>query len=259
MARENLLWQVEDGLGLLTVNRPGVLNALDLRTLEELSEVVAEVERGAAGALLLTGAGERAFVAGADVGAMAAMGPAEARAFADRGHALLERLERLPVPTIAAVNGFALGGGCELALACDLVYASERARFGLPEVGLGIVPGFGGTQRLPRRIGAMRALELILTGEPCDAARARELGLVLEVLPPERLLPHAREQARKILSRGPLAVAQAKRLVLAGAGLPLAAACELERQGFAATVATADAREGMRAFLEKRPPRFRGE
>jgi enoyl-CoA hydratase len=259
MALENLLWQVEDGLGLVTINRPKVLNALDLRTLEELSEVVAEVERGAARALLLTGAGERAFVAGADIGAMAAMGAAEARAFAQRAHALLERLERLPVPTLAAVNGFALGGGCELALACDLVYASERARFGLPEVGLGIIPGFGGTQRLPRRIGAMCALELILTGEPCDAARARELGLVLEVLPPERLLPHAREQARKILSRGPLAVAQAKRLVLAGAGLPLPAACELERQGFAATLATADAREGMRAFLEKRAPAFRGE
>jgi enoyl-CoA hydratase len=190
---------------------------------------------------------------------MAAMSPAEARAFADRGHEVLARLEQLPVPTLAAVNGFALGGGCELALACDLVYASERARFGLPEVGLGLIPGFGGTQRLPRRIGTMRALELILTGEPCDAARARELGLVLEVLPPERLLPHAREQARKILSRGPLAVAQAKRLVHSGAGLPLASACELERQGFAATLATADAREGMRAFLERRPPRFQGE
>ncbi len=259
MARENLLWQVEDGLGLLTINRPAVLNALDLRTVDELAEVVAEVERGSARALLITGAGERAFVAGADVAAMAAMGQAEVRAFIERGQALLERLERLPVPTIAAVNGFALGGGCELALACDLVYASERARFGLPEVGLGIIPGFGGTQRLPRRIGAMRALELILTGEPCDAARARELGLVLEVLPPERLLPHAQEQARRILARGPLAVAQAKRLVHAGAGLPLAAACELERQGFAATLATADAREGLRAFVERRPPRFQGE
>jgi enoyl-CoA hydratase len=259
MALQNLLWQVEDGLGLLTIHRPAVLNALDLRTLEELSEVVAEVERGAARALLVTGAGEKAFVAGADIAAMAAMSPAEARAFADRGHEVLARLEQLPVPTLAAVNGFALGGGCELALACDLVYASERARFGLPEVGLGLIPGFGGTQRLPRRIGTMRALELILTGEPCDAARARELGLVLEVLPPERLLPHAREQARKILSRGPLAVAQAKRLVHSGAGLPLASACELERQGFAATLATADAREGMRAFLERRPPRFQGE
>jgi enoyl-CoA hydratase len=259
MALQNLLWQVEDGLGLLTIHRPAVLNALDLRTLEELAEVVAEVERGAARALLVTGAGEKAFVAGADIGAMSAMSPAEARAFAGRGHDLLARLERLPVPTIAAVNGFALGGGCELALACDLVYASERARFGLPEVGLGIIPGFGGTQRLPRRIGAMRALELILTGEPCDAARARELGLVLEVLPPERLLPHASEQARKILSRGPLAVAQAKRMVHAGAGLPLASGCELEQQGFAATLATADAREGMRAFLERRPPRFQGE
>jgi len=145
-----------------------------------------------------------------------------------------------------------------LALACDLVYASEKARFGQPEVNLGIVPGFGGTQRLPRRVGPMRALEVLLTGETFDAGRARELGLVLEVLPPDRLLAHVRAQLWKILSRGPLAVAQAKRLVHAGAGLPLGAAHELERQGFAALFATEDAREGMRAFLEKRPPRFRG-
>lgn len=258
MARENVLFQVEDGIGLATFHRPGVLNALDARTLDELGEVVAEVERGAARALVLTGAGERAFVAGADIAAMAGMSAAEARRFAERGHAVLDRLERLPVPTVAAVNGYALGGGCEVALACDLVYASEKARFGQPEVNLGIVPGFGGTQRLPRRVGAMRAMELLLTGDTCDAVRARELGLVLEVLPPEQLMPHVREQLRKILARGPLAVALAKRLVHAGAGLPLASASELERQGFAALFATDDAREGMRAFQEKRPPLFRG-
>jgi enoyl-CoA hydratase len=258
MARENVRFEVEEEVGLATFDRPAVLNALDARTLDELAEVIGEVERGAARALLLTGAGDKAFVAGADIAGMAAMSAAEARRFAERGHAVLDRLERLPVPTVAVVNGYALGGGCELALACDLVYASERARFGQPEVNLGIVPGFGGTQRLPRRVGAMRALELVLTGDACDAARARELGLVLEVLPPDRLLPYARQQAKKILARGPLAVAQAKRLVHAGAGMPLSAANELERQGFSALFASEDAREGMRAFLEKRPPRFRG-
>ncbi|HET6439848.1 MAG TPA: enoyl-CoA hydratase-related protein, partial [Anaeromyxobacter sp.] len=205
-----------------------------------------------------TGAGERAFVAGADIDALAAMTPTQAGQFAEHAQAILQRLELLPVPTVAAVNGYALGGGCEVMLACDLVYASERARFGQPEVNLGIVPGFGGSQRLPRRIGPMRALEMLLTGEPVDAVRAREMGLVLEVLPPDRLLGHTRDQVRKILSRGPLAIARVKRLVHAGAGMPLATANELERQTFAAVFASEDAREGTRAFVEKRPPRFRG-
>jgi enoyl-CoA hydratase len=243
---------------LLRLNRPEALNALSFHVLKELSDALAEEATWKARALILTGAGEKAFVAGADVAGMAGMSAAEARRFAERGHAVLDRLERLPVPTVAAVNGYALGGGCEVALACDLVYASERARFGQPEVNLGIVPGFGGTQRLPRRVGPMRALEILLTGDSADAARARELGLVLEVLPPDRLLPHARQQVKKILARGPLAVGQVKRLVLAGAGMACHVAAELERQGFAALFATDDAREGMRAFLEKRPPRFRG-
>ncbi len=258
MAYQNVTFEVIEGAGLLTFNRPQVLNALDARTIDELAEVVGEVERGAARALILTGAGEKAFVAGADIAAMAGMSAAEARRFAERAHAVLERMERLPVPTIAAVNGFALGGGCELILACDLVYASERARFGQPEVNLGIVPGFGGSQRLPRRVGPMRALEMILTGDLYDAARAKAMGLVLDVLPPDRLVPHALEQARKIAARGPLAVAQAKRLVYAGADVGLGAANELERQAFAAVFATDDAREGLRAFVEKRPPRFTG-
>lgn len=258
MARERVRFDVEDGIGLLTFHRPEVLNALDARTLEELDSVLGEVEEGAARALVLTGAGDRAFVAGADLSAMANLGSAEALAFAERGHAVFDRLERLPAPTIAAVNGFALGGGCELILACDLVYASPRARFGQPEVNLGIIPGFGGTQRLPRRVGAMRALEMILTGEPVDAGKARELGLVLEVLPSEELVPHARAQARKILSRGPLAISAVKRLVRTGADLPLASANELERNAFAQLFATGDAHEGIRAFLEKRAARFAG-
>jgi enoyl-CoA hydratase len=259
MARENVRFEVEDGIGLATFDRPAKLNALDARTLDELGEIVGEVERGAARALVLTGAGDRAFVAGGDLASMVDMTPEEALQFAERGAAVLDRLERLPVPTIAAVNGVALGGGCEVVLACDLVYASTRARLGQPEVNLGIIPGFGGTQRLPRRVGDMRALELLLSGEPVEATRAKDLGLVLEVLAPEELLPYARGKARTILSRGPLAVAAAKRLTRAGADLTLSAANALERKAFAALFATRDAHEGIRAFLEKRPPAYRGE
>jgi enoyl-CoA hydratase len=259
MAYENLLFEVQDGVGILTFNRPKVLNALNAKTLEELDEVVRTVERDrAVKALVLTGAGEKAFIAGADIAAMATMTPAQARAFAERAHGVLERLALLPVPTLAAVNGYALGGGCEVALACDLVYASEAARFGQPEVNLGIIPGFGGTQRLTRRVGLMRALEMILTGDPMPAAQAKEVGLVLDVLPADKLLPHAVAQARKIASKGPVAVALAKRAVHAGADADLRVANELERQAFASSFATEDAREGMRAFTEKRPPQWKG-
>jgi len=259
MAYENLLFEVQDGVGILTFNRPKVLNALNAKTLEELDEVVRTVERDrAVKALVLTGAGEKAFIAGADIAAMATMTPAQARAFAERAHGVLERLALLPVPTLAAVNGYALGGGCEVALACDLVYASEAARFGQPEVNLGIIPGFGGTQRLTRRVGLMRALEMILTGDPMPAAQAKEVGLVLDVLPADKLLPHAVAQARKIASKGPVAVALAKRAVHAGADADLRVANELERQAFASSFATDDAREGMRAFTEKRPPQWKG-
>ncbi len=259
MAYENLLWSVEDGVGVLTFNRPKVLNALNAATIEELGEALAAVEKDrAVRALVLTGAGEKAFVAGADIAAMSSFTPAQARAFAERGHAVLERLSLLPVATIAAVNGFALGGGSEVALACDLVYASANARFGQPEVNLGIIPGFGGTQRLTRRVGLMRALEIVMTGDHYDAARAKEIGLVLDVLPPAELLPHAIAQARKIASKGPVAVALAKRAVHAGADADLRVANELERQAFAASFATEDAREGMKAFLEKRSANWKG-
>ncbi len=259
MAYENLLWEVREGVALLTFNRPKVLNAVNARTVEELDDAVRQVERdGAIRALVLTGAGEKAFVAGADIAAMSTMTPTEARVFAERAHGALARLAALAVPTVAAVNGYALGGGCEIALACDLVYASENARFGQPEVNLGIIPGFGGTQRLPRRVGAMRALEMILTGDPCDAARAKAIGLVLDVLPQAELLPHAIAQAKKIAAKGPVAVALAKRAIHAAADADLSVANELERQAFSSAFATDDAREGMKAFIEKRPARFQG-
>jgi enoyl-CoA hydratase len=170
----------------------------------------------------------------------------------------MARLEALPIPTLAAVNGLALGGGCELAMACDLVYASERARFGQPEVNLGIIPGFGGTQRLARRVGLMRAKELILSGELVDAAKARAIGLALEVLAPEALLPHCLKVARTIASRGPLATAAAKRVLEGGAGLDLAAGCALELEAFALLFSSGDAREGAKAFVEKRAPQWKG-
>jgi enoyl-CoA hydratase len=259
MSYENLLFQVEDGIAVLTMNRPKALNALNTRTLAELDALLqAEARDPAVRALVVTGAGDKAFVAGADISEMSAMTPAQARAFAELGQRAFARLEALPVPTVAAVNGFALGGGSELALACDLLYASERARFGQPEVNLGLVPAWGGTQRLARRVGAMRALEIVLTGDMYDAARAKEMGLCLEVLAPDALLPHAKAKAKVIASRGPLAVAAAKRLVRAGADAGLPQGLALEAEAFGLVFASDDMREGTKAFLEKRPPRFKG-
>jgi enoyl-CoA hydratase len=259
MELENLLWRVEDGVGIVTFNRPKVLNAMSARTFADLEQLLDAVERDpSVRALVFTGAGDKAFIAGADIAAMAQMGPVEARRFAETAHRLIERLERLPIPTIAAVNGFALGGGCEFAMGCDLVYASEKARFGQPEVTLGLTPGFGGTQRLTRRVGVMRALEMVLTGDHYDAARAKEMGLALEVLPADQLLPHAIAQAKKIAARSPIAIAVAKRVVHTGADADLGVANELERQAFAGLFGTDDAKEGMRAFVEKRPAQWKG-
>ena len=260
MAYENILWSVEEGIGILTFNRPKVLNALSKRTFAECWQVLDEVERDPENvrALVLTGAGEKAFVAGADIAEMAAMTSLAARRFAESAHELLERFERLPIVTIAAVNGFALGGGCEIAMGCDLVYASENARFGQPEVNLGLVPGFGGSQRLTRRVGIMRAKEMVLTGDHYDARQAKDMGLVLDVLPLPELLPHVKKVARKIASKSPVAVAQAKRIIEAGANVDLTSANELERQAFAGLFATDDAREGMQAFVEKRPAQWKG-
>ncbi len=259
MQLQNLLYAVQDGVGVVTVNRPKALNALDTRTIEELGQVVEAARTDASlRALVVTGAGDRAFVAGADIAEMSALSALEARRFADLGHRTLAALEALDLPTLAAVNGFALGGGCELALACDLVYAGEKARFGQPEVNLGLIPGFGGTQRLARRVGPMRAMELVLTGDMIDAARAREIGLALEVVPADKLLEHVLGVARKIAGKGAVCVAQAKRAVLAASDADLATGSQLERQAFAVLFGTEDAKEGMEAFLKKRPARFQG-
>lgn len=259
MAYENLLFEVRDAVGVLTMNRPKALNALNSATIAELDQVLQrEAADPAVKALVVTGAGEKAFVAGADISEMNGMSPEQGRAFAAAGQRALARLEALPVVTIAAVNGFALGGGDELALACDLVYASEKARFGQPEVNLGLLPGWGGTQRLARRVGSMRALEIVLSGEMYDAARAKELGLCLEVLTAEKLLPHALAKAKVIASRGPVAVAAAKRALRAGTDAGLAQGLALEAEAFGLLFSTEDMREGTRAFLEKRPAQFKG-
>ncbi len=255
---EFITLQIDGPIALLTIDRPKALNALNRQVLTELEQAVKQVASdGALRALIVTGGGEKAFVAGADIAEMAGMSTSEALSFGELGHRVLDSLEALPIPVIAAVNGFALGGGCELALACDFIYASEKAKFGLPEVTLAVIPGFGGTQRLTRLVGRARAKEMIFTGEMIDAAKAKELGLALEVLPPADLLAHAKKVAATIAKRGPLAVARAKQAIASGADVSLRQGNEFEREGFAALFGTADQKEGMAAFLAKRPPEFK--
>ncbi|HVR60746.1 MAG TPA: enoyl-CoA hydratase-related protein [Polyangia bacterium] len=260
MSDEARVLSERDGAVLtLTINRPKALNALDAATIQALAEAVGGVAATPdIRCVVLTGAGEKAFVAGADIAAMASLNSWEARSFSALGHALGDALEALPVPVIAAVNGFALGGGCELALACDFIYASRAARFGQPEVNLGLIPGFGGTQRLPRRIGVARARELVFTGELIGAEEALRIGLVNKLCEPGELLPKARAAAAVIAAKPPLAIAEAKRALRRSEELPLSAGNQLEQQLFAGLFATADRREGMQAFLEKRPAKFQG-
>lgn len=243
----------------VTLSRPEKLNALDPVVLGELytafDALVRDMSRPRA--VVFTGAG-KAFIAGADIGAMSELTPSAAKSFADVGHRLGALLESAPFPVIAAVNGFALGGGCELALACDFIYASQKAKFGQPEVKLGVIPGFGGTQRLARRIGIGRARELVYTGDMIGADEALRIGLVNAVFSPEELLGKALEAAKKIASVGPLAVAASKRVLLRGEDVPLPTANELEAIAFAALFGSEDQREGMRAFLDKRSATFKG-
>jgi enoyl-CoA hydratase len=245
---------------MVMIDRPKALNALNEQVVAELTAVVEDSELDPTiRALVLTGAGEKAFVAGADIKAMADMRPEQALAFAGKGHALGEMLQALPIPTCAAVNGFALGGGCELALACDFIYASEKAKFGQPEVKLGVIPGFGGTQRLLRRVGLARALELCMTGEMIDAQEALRIGLVNRIVPAEELVGAAFATANTIASMGPLAIARVKEVLHDGANQPLPEANLLEQQAFAGLFASADQSEGMAAFLDKRAAKFQGK
>jgi len=245
-------------VALLTLDRPDVLNALDRATLESLEARLREIAADpAVRAVVVTGEG-RAFCAGADIEAMRAMGALEAEEFSRLGHRVLGALEELAAPTLAAVNGFALGGGCELALACDFVYASERSRFGQPEVKLGLLPGFGGTSRLTRRVGPAWAKELVLSGEPIRAEEALRIGLANRLFPPEALLDEALAAAQAMAARGPVAVRLAKRVIQEGQDADLRVAHALEQHAFAEVFASRDREEGMDAFLAKRDPEFEG-
>ncbi len=261
MTYQNIILEhAEPGIYVLTVNRPQALNALNAATLEELAAALARVGGDrAARVVLLTGAGEKAFVAGADIAAMKPMNAQQAFAFSQAGQQAARAIEELPVPVIALVNGYALGGGCELALACDWMIASERAVFGQPEVNLGIPPGFGGTQRLARRVGRALAMELVITGRQIKAEEALRIGLVNQVVAVDALMAGGLAQARLIASKAPLAVQACKQAVRCGLDMDLANACALETSLFALTFGSADRLEGMTAFLEKRPAQFKGE
>jgi enoyl-CoA hydratase len=243
--------ETSDGIATITIDRQKQLNAVNAQLLGELHEAIKQLS--AVRALIITGAGEKSFVAGADIAELV-----EGKLKAGAGHEVMDAIDALPFPVIAAVNGFALGGGCELALACDFIYASEKAKLGLPEVTLGVIPGWGGTQRLSRLIGPARAKEMIVTGDMVDAARAKEIGLVLEVLPPDKLLAHCREVAARIAKRGPIAVRTALAVIDQGLDQTLHQGCAIEKAAFAELFGTADLKEGMKAFLEKRPANFRG-
>ncbi len=248
-----------DGVALLTIDRQDKLNALSPQVTEEIGQALLEIESEGPRAIIVTGAGEKAFVAGADISVMNSMTPLEAKRFTEVGHAAMALLDRSTVPTIAAVNGFALGGGCELALACDIRIAAENALFGFPEVGLGILPGMGGTQRLPRLVGPALAKELIFSGRRIDAAEAREIGLVNRVVAQGEALNAARELAAEISANGPIAVRHAKAAANKAFDVDLISGLEYEADQFALLFATEDAREGMGAFVEKRKPQFKGE
>jgi enoyl-CoA hydratase len=250
---------VRDRVATITVNRPDKLNALNDLTMSELGEAIELVtRRGDIGGAIVTGAGLKAFVAGADIAELSTQGPLDGRARALRGQEIFSRFERSPKPVIAAINGFALGGGCELALACHIRIASETAKLGLPEVKLGIGPGYGGTQRLPRLIGKGRALQLILTGEMIDAAEAFRIGLVNRVVSAGELMDAARAMLRQILAQGPLAVSLCIEAVNRGIEMSLDDGLGLEADHFGLLASTSDMREGMSAFLEKRPAQFSG-
>ncbi len=259
MNHENVKVEMKGKVAVLYINRPDKLNALNSATLRDLGEALAELSKDEnVRAIVITGAGEKAFVAGADIKEMREMGVREAMEYSSLGMRVFRSIENCPKPVIAAVNGFALGGGMELAMACDFIYASENARLGQPEVTLGVTPGFGGTQRLPRLVGKAKAKELLFTGNVVPASEARELGIVNKVLPPGELLKEAVKTAEKIAANGSFAVAQVKRAVEGGLDMSLDAGLSLETQAFGMCFGTSDQKEGMGAFLEKRKPKFKG-
>jgi len=259
MSYENIKADVRDRILYVTIDRPKVLNALNAQTVEEIGRAFAAARNDdSVRAVIVTGGGDKAFVAGADINELAQKTPITGKDTSERGQEILSSIERFPKPVIAAINGFALGGGCELALACHIRIASEKAQIGLPEVTLGIIPGYGGTQRMARLLGKGKALELICTGDRIGAAEAERIGLVNKVVPAEQLMSAAEEMARKIMSRGPLAVRAAIEAVMIGSEMPFEEGQFLEATLFGLLCASEDTKEGMKAFLEKRQADFKG-
>ena len=258
MEYKNLLIGVQGSAAIITFNRPAVLNAMNTETVQELGAAMSELEQNPqVRVIILTGAG-RAFIAGADISEISSKTPAQAREYSELGQRVMHLIQNLKQPVIAAVNGFALGGGTEVVLSCDISIASEQARFGLPEATLGVIPGWGGTQRAARLIGTAKAKELIFTGEIIDARRAFEIGLINRVVPHEQLMAVVMGLAQKIGECGPLALSVTKKVIAEGIEKSLAKACALETELFSSLFATKDQQEGMKAFLEKRKPQFTG-
>jgi len=257
MAYETIQYEPEGSIAVLRLNRPQALNALNSKVISELISVLEEIEKGILPkVVIITGAGEKAFVAGTDIVEMEKLSSFEARAFAGLARQAIDKVANLDRPVIAAINGFALGGGCELAMACDIRIASEKARLGQPETGLGIIPGSGGTQRLPRLVGPSKAKQLVFTGELVDGKTALEIGLVDKVVPPDLLMEEAKKMASTIASKPRVALALAKTAINKGLDLDLANGLTFEIECFAQCFATQDQKEGMRAFSEKRKPNY---
>jgi enoyl-CoA hydratase len=259
MAYEHIIYESKRGIAVITFNRPDALNALNSALIQEFShalDIVAEDQETRA--LILTGAGEKAFVSGADINELAKLTPLEAKRFSQAGHSVFAKLQNLSIPVIAAVNGYALGGGSEIALACDFIYASENARFGLPEITLGLIPGFGGTQRLPRLIGQNLAKELIFTGKIISAEEARAMGIVNNVYAQESLMEEALKTANSIAAKGKFSLQAAKQVINRGLDVDIASGCSIEADAFALCMGSVDAKEGTCAFLEKRKAKFTG-
>jgi len=256
MAYSNLKISRQQRAAIITINRPGALNALDSETFDELSDALEKLDGDeSVSAIIITGEG-KAFVAGADIAELKGMDAFQARAFSLKGQQVFDQIESLNKPVIAAVNGFCLGGGCELAMACDIRVASEKAKFGQPEVNLGTTPGFAGTQRLPRLVGEGRAKELLMTGDIIDAGAAHQIGLVNKVVAPEGLMDAVMELAGKISAKGPVAISLVKSVIHKGLQIDLASGSAMENDAFGLCFASGQAPEGMAAFLEKRRPKW---